>query len=114
MGTSLCESQIPVFWMSEAILYMIKGIKPKKGGDGSIWRDTKLLEATMKGWGTRDGDLMYRLTRASWNSPRFHAIKEAYEKKYGRSLAKRIKSDTSRGYRDILMLILHSSYSESS
>ncbi|KAJ2926985.1 hypothetical protein H1R20_g10088, partial [Candolleomyces eurysporus] len=96
--------------MSDAILYMIQGIKPKKGHDGSIWRDAKLLEATMKGWGTRDGDLMYRLTRASWDPRRLHAIKEAYEKKYGTTLAKRIKSDTSGGYKDILMLILHTSY----
>lgn len=95
--------------MAQAIIYMIQGIKPKKGKDGSIWRDAKLFEATMKGWGTRDGDLIYRLTRARWNSVRFHLINEAYERKYGTSLAKRIKGETSGEYRDILMLLFHSS-----
>ena len=110
------------------------GAKPKRDGQG-IWRDAKMLEKSMAGLGTRDQQLIYRwvpgfrfvsplplrvndlsfyffifrLIRAHWNPTRFEAIKDAYKRRYGKTLEHRVKGETSGAYRDLLIAIVRSS-----
>ncbi|KAK0461732.1 uncharacterized protein EV420DRAFT_1526902 [Desarmillaria tabescens] len=45
----------------DALLYIVKGVKEKRLGEGpGIWRDAQLLEASMKGFGTKDEQLIWR------------------------------------------------------
>lgn len=81
------------------------GVKPKRDRQG-IWRDAKLLEATMAGLGTKNTQLIYRIVRAHWNPVRLEAIKTAYKNRYGKTLEHRVKGETSGPYRDILIDII--------
>ena len=85
----------------------------------------------MAGLGTRDQQLIYRwvprffpshclllirlflsifrLIRAHWNPARFEAIKDAYKRRYGKTLEHRVKGETSGAYRDLLIAIVRSS-----
>lgn len=65
----------------------------------------ELFESTMKGLGTDETGLSTCLVRYQQLLPQ---IKEAYEKKYGKSLHKRIHGETSGDYRDLLLKILES------
>ena len=85
-------------------MYIIDGAKSKRDGEGA-WRDAKLLEETMKGLGTQDDKLRYRVIRAHWNAKRFSAVKQAYQERYGKELDKRIDGDTSGNCREVLQLI---------
>ncbi|TEB18560.1 Annexin, partial [Coprinellus micaceus] len=91
-------------WNAKGLLYIIDGAKSKRDGEGA-WRDAKLLEETMKGLGTQDDKLRYRVIRAHWNTKRFSAVKQAYQERYEKDLDKRIDGDTSGNYREILQLI---------
>jgi len=91
--------------MQEALLYIMHGVKPKRDGQG-IWRDAKMLEKTMAGLGTKDTMLIYRLLRAHWDPVRFKAVKDAYLRRYGKTLEHRVKGETSGPYRDVLIAII--------
>lgn len=93
--------------LERGLLYILHGVKAKRDGQG-VWRDAKMLEATMAGMGTRDKQLIYRVMRAQWNPQRFEAIKAAYLKRYGKTLERRIKGETSGQYRDVLLMIVRS------
>lgn len=103
------------------------GAKSKRDGQG-FWRDAKLLEKSMAGLGTRDTQLIYRfvffhlffvsyysyffkyrLVRAHWDPRRLEAIKDAYKRRYGKSLEVRVKGDTSGDYQKLLVAIVRSS-----
>jgi annexin A7/11 len=47
--------------MKDGLLHIVRGLKPKhlSLGEG-VWRDTKLLEKTMAGFGTKDRLLIIR------------------------------------------------------
>ena len=60
---------------------LVHAVDAGKDGTGVI-RDAELLEAAMSGMGTKDEQLVYRITRAHWDRPRFEAIKQAYQAKY--------------------------------
>jgi annexin A7/11 len=45
--------------MRVAFLHIIEGAKPKRDGQG-IWRDAKLIDKAMVGFGTKDTELVYR------------------------------------------------------
>lgn len=94
--------------IEESFLYIMHGAKPKRDGQG-IWRDAKMLEKSMAGLGTRDQQLIYRLVRAHWNPTRLEAIKDAYKRRYGKTLEHRVKGETSGAYRDLLVAIVRSS-----
>ncbi|KAF8799887.1 Annexin [Phlegmacium glaucopus] len=94
--------------MEDSLLYIMHGAKPKRDGQG-FWRDAKLLEKSMKGMGTKDMQLIYRLVRAHWDPNRLEAIKSAYQRRYGKSLESRVKGETSGDYQKLLVAIVKSS-----
>jgi len=65
-----------------------------------------LFEKSMKGMGT-DDDKLIRLTVRHRAPYVINPIKEAYQTKYGKSLAKRIKGDTSGDYCKLLLTCIH-------
>jgi len=102
--------------MEMALLYIVHGVKPKRDRQG-VWRDAKLLEKTMKGSGTRDTALTYRLIRTHWNPARMEAVKAAfveYRKHKAKtfdsskewSLYGRVKNETSGNYEALLLLLI--------
>lgn len=89
--------------MKEALLYIVEGAKKN---DGGAHRDAKYLEKAMAGMGTKDEQLVYRLVRAHWNRARFEGVKAAYQTKYKKSLASRVKGETSGDYRKLMLAII--------
>ncbi|KAL0062081.1 hypothetical protein AAF712_011081 [Marasmius tenuissimus] len=95
--------------MRDVLLYYVNGASHKHINEGyGVWRDAKLLEATMKGFGTRDSDLLRRIVRLRWDKPRFQAVKNAYHKKYKKSLESRVAGETSGDFKKILLALLSS------
>ena len=45
--------------MRSGLLYIVEGAKPKRDTRG-IWRDAKLIDKAMVGFGTRDKELVWR------------------------------------------------------
>lgn len=95
--------------MRDVLLYYVDGASHKHIHLGyGVWRDAKLLEATMKGFGTRDSDLLRRIVRLHWDKPRYQAVKEAYHKKYKKSLESRVAGETSGDFKKILLALVRS------
>jgi len=67
-----------------------------------------LFEKSMKGMGT-DDDKLIRLVVRHRAPYVITPIKQAYQTKYGKSLAKRIKGDTSGDYQRLLLTCIHES-----
>ncbi|KIK59347.1 hypothetical protein GYMLUDRAFT_44704 [Collybiopsis luxurians FD-317 M1] len=81
--------------MKNTLLYIVTAANPKRINEGpGVWRDVKLLEATMKGMGTKDDLLLRRLVRLHWDQTHFSAVKRAYERKYKKSLEARVAGET--------------------
>jgi len=101
--------------MEMALIHIVQGVKPKRDRQG-VWRDAKLLEKTMKGSGTRDTALTYRLIRTHWNPARMEAVKAAFveyrqhkAKNFGPkdwSLYGRVKAETSGNYEALLLAMI--------
>ncbi|KAJ3900752.1 hypothetical protein F5879DRAFT_925190 [Lentinula edodes] len=82
------------------LLHIVTAANPKHITDGPrVWRDVKLLEATMKGMGTKDDLLIRRLIRTHWDQIHFTNVKRTYERKYKKSLEARVASETSGDYK---------------
>lgn len=62
-----------------------------------------LLEDAMAGLGTKDHLLVARVVRSHWDRQNLANVKIAYEKRYGTSLAKRIKGETSGDYQRLML-----------
>lgn len=60
----------------------------------------------MAGLGTKDTQLIYRLTRAHWDPQRMDAVKDAYQRRYKKPLENRVKGETSGVYRDLLVALV--------
>lgn len=56
------------------------------------------LEESMAGIGTKDELLVQRVVRCHWDQNFMHAVSNAYERKYRKTLVKRIQGETSRDY----------------
>ncbi|KAF7440240.1 hypothetical protein PC9H_000584 [Pleurotus ostreatus] len=89
--------------MKDALLYIAEGAK--RDGRG-VWRDAKLLERSMAGLGTKDERLVWRVVRAHWDRQRMEAIKASYQAKYKKSLAARIKGETSGDYQKLMLQLV--------
>ncbi|KAG6830743.1 hypothetical protein H0H87_007220 [Tephrocybe sp. NHM501043] len=91
----------------DALKYIIESVKPKRDGRG-IWRDAKLIHKTMKGAGTNDTALIYRLVRAHWKPERMAAILTAYRDHNTKreTLEERVKKETSGDYEKLLLAII--------
>ena len=68
--------------------------------------DATLLEAAMKGAGTKEELLIQRVVRVHWNCQYRDQVKRTYEQKYGRTLKARVEGETSGHYRDVLVKCL--------
>ncbi|KAJ3993898.1 hypothetical protein F5050DRAFT_1677459 [Lentinula boryana] len=86
--------------MKNSLLYIVNAANPKRINEGpGVWRDVKLLEATMKGMGTKDDLLIRRLIRTHWDQSHFTNVKRAYERKYKKTLEARVAGETSGDYK---------------
>ncbi|KAF8333525.1 uncharacterized protein EI90DRAFT_568338 [Cantharellus anzutake] len=97
--------------MEQALLYVLDGISttpgpPPEGKVYGVERDAGLLVQAMKGLGTKDEQLTWRIIRLHWNKPRFEVVKAAFHHKEGKALVARVKSETSGNYRDLLCIIV--------
>ncbi|KAG6901483.1 hypothetical protein C0995_011246 [Termitomyces sp. Mi166 len=88
--------------MQDALLHIYKGTDPKHD-QPTIYRDAKLIHKAMKGFGTRDHELIWRVVRAHWDHIRFESIKAAYFKKQKTTLEYHIAKDTSGSYCKLLL-----------
>lgn len=83
--------------MEDALLFQLQHAEDK------YMHAASLLEDAMAGMGTKDVLLVSRVVRFHWD-PNFLAnVKGAYEKKYGKSLAKRIAGETSGDYERLML-----------
>ncbi|KAG6839904.1 hypothetical protein C0991_010488 [Blastosporella zonata] len=89
----------------DGLLYIVQGVKPKRDGQG-IWRDAKFLDKAMKGFGTKDKQLVYRIVRAHWKPERMAAISQAYLQRTRKTLDARVKSETSGDYQRLMIALL--------
>lgn len=85
----------------DALLYILRGVLDKAK------RDAELIEGTMKGLGTRDEELAFRLVTAHWIQGAIPAIKAAYQKTYGKDLVSRVRGETSGDFERLLLAILN-------
>ena len=60
----------------------------------------------MAGLGTKDNQLIYRLVRTHWDKRRMEAVKDAYKRRYGKTLEARVRGETSGVYRDLLVELI--------
>jgi annexin A7/11 len=81
--------------MRDALLYLVRYFED--GGNG-IQRDAAMLDDAMSGMGTKDERLVWRIVRGHWNRQRWEEVKRAYQQRYGKSLASRVKAETSGKY----------------
>lgn len=90
--------------MKDALLYITESLTSNPPG---VARDAALLEESMKGMGTKDERLIYRLFRAHWNRQRFEMVKRIYrDTQSKRGLAKRIDGETSGDYKRFLLAVV--------
>jgi annexin A7/11 len=83
--------------MEDALLMMVRGATDR------AMRDAVLLEATMKGPGTKDVLLLNRVVRYHWDRHHMDQIKGAYKHRYHKELVRRIQGDTSGDFEKILV-----------
>ncbi|KAF8069861.1 hypothetical protein FPV67DRAFT_1485094 [Lyophyllum atratum] len=97
--------------MRDSLLYVVEGAKPKRDGKG-IWRDAKLIDKAMVGFGTRDTELVWRIVRAHWDPTRLHAIKEAYTRRTRKTLEERVGKETSGAYKKLMLALLEQAHAK--
>ena len=65
-----------------------------------------MLEASMKGIGTKDNLLVNRVIRNHWNPAQKDQIKKAYAHRYKRELISRVRGEVSGDYRRLMIEVL--------
>ncbi|KAL8283112.1 hypothetical protein RQP46_005890 [Phenoliferia psychrophenolica] len=103
--TKAIKLAVPVGQLRSMLLFAVEGAKNDQDG---VWRDSKLLMASMEGVGTRNDELLWRIVRAHWDRPRFKRIAAAYRDKYKKPLIDRVHSETSSHFQHVLEAILQS------
>lgn len=83
--------------MEDALLFQLRHATDK------YMHAAKLLEDAMAGLGTKDLLLVGRVIRFHWDRNMMANVKAAYQQRYGRSLAGRIKGETSGDYERMLL-----------
>lgn len=61
------------------------------------------LEESMAGLGTKDELLVQRVVRCHWDQNFMRSVSEAYKRKYGKSLVKRIEGETRGDYEKLMV-----------
>lgn len=90
--------------MEDALLFQLRYATDK------YMHAAKLLEDAMTGMGTKDQLLISRVIRFHWDRNFLANVKAAYQQRYGRSLASRIKGETSGDYRRTLLAAIGEPY----
>ncbi|KAK3502964.1 hypothetical protein B0T13DRAFT_187082 [Neurospora crassa] len=85
--------------MKDALLIQLRH------GTDKYMLQARLLEDAMAGMGTKDRLLTSRLVRAHWDRNNMRNVKNAYEQRYKKKLAKRVQGETSGDYQRLLMAI---------
>ncbi|KAL1840662.1 hypothetical protein VTJ49DRAFT_212 [Mycothermus thermophilus] len=83
--------------MEDALLFQLRNAVDK------YMHHATLLEAAMAGAGTKDYLLVSRIVRYHWDPNHMANVRAAYEKRYHRSLASRIKGETSGDYERLML-----------
>ncbi|KAK8849498.1 hypothetical protein IAR55_004832 [Kwoniella newhampshirensis] len=89
--------------MRDGLFYIARAAE----GDGrGVVRDAELLEAAMRGMGTKDERMIYRIVRNHWNRTRFAAIKNQYQALYRKTLKRAVEGETTGKYEKALVGII--------
>jgi annexin A7/11 len=83
--------------MEDALLFQLRHAVDK------YMHAAQLLEDSMAGMGTKDHLLVSRVVRYHWDRNGMANIKGAYEQRFGKSLARRIKGETSGDYERLML-----------
>jgi len=83
--------------MEDALLYQLRH------GLDKYMHQAQLLEDAMAGMGTKDLLLVSRVVRSHWDRSNMANVRGAYEKRYHRNLASRIKGETSGDYERLML-----------
>ncbi|KAL7935321.1 Annexin [Trichoderma chlorosporum] len=83
--------------MKEALLFQLRHAVDK------YMHAAKLLEDSMAGLGTKDHLLISRTIRFHWDRNELANVKGAYQHRYKKSLAARIRGETSGDYRNLMI-----------
>lgn len=83
--------------MEDALLFQLR-----RGVDRYM-HQAMLLEDAMAGAGTKDYLLVSRVVRSHWDRANMANVKGAFEKRYGKSLSRRIKGETSGDYERLMI-----------
>jgi annexin A7/11 len=83
--------------MGDALLFQLHH------GINKYMHQATLLEDAMAGAGTKDYLLVSRVVRSHWDPANMANVKGAYEKRYGKNLARRIKGETSGDYERLMI-----------
>lgn len=83
--------------MEDALLYQLRH------GLDKYMHQAQLLEDAMAGMGTKDHLLISRVVRSHWERQNMENVKGAFQQRYHRSLASRIKGETSGDYERLML-----------
>ncbi|KAK3390359.1 annexin-like protein [Podospora didyma] len=83
--------------MEDALLFQLHHALDK------YMHQAKLLEDAMAGAGTKDQLLINRVIRSHWDRNNMQNVRGAYEKRYRKNLASRIKGETSGDYERLML-----------
>ncbi|KAH8912140.1 Annexin [Coniochaeta sp. PMI_546] len=83
--------------MEDALLYQLRH------GLDKYMHQAQLLEDAMSGVGTKDHLLVSRVVRSHWDRQNMDNVKGAYQQRYHKSLASRIKGETSGDYERLML-----------
>jgi len=86
--------------MEDALLFQLRHAVDK------YMHFAKLLEDSMAGAGTADHLLIGRVVRMHWDRTFMANVRAAYQQRYRRDLAARIKGETSGDYEDALLAMI--------
>lgn len=86
--------------MKEVLLHAVEGAIDRAA------RDANLLEDSMRGVGTKDERLTYRVVRMHWDRQHTSVVKSAYQHIFRKDLIRRIQGETSGDYERLLVACL--------
>jgi annexin A7/11 len=86
--------------MEDALLHILAAAEDPAA------HDAHLMEAAMKGLGTKDAALLRRVVVVHWDRDRLGQCKGAYRHHYGRDLVQRVRDETSGDYQKLLVACL--------
>ena len=86
--------------MEDALVQMVRS------GTDRAMRDAVRLEDTMKGPGTKDDMLVFRVTAMHWDRNHMAQVRGAYRHRYGKELSTRIKGETHGNHEKCLLAMI--------